>query len=308
VYDSDHSGLGNNSEEEAATNETEGNDTADSHGTAENEYPDSNIEEPAPAKFTARMYDNVWGSANMENSRFRTVEDFHSEIDYYINVVSEFVMKEHWFEQYVGSPQIEFRLEHSGSRTEIWGRRVIVYLSKIAFEHDLAPIAHEIAHVINPTRDRTASLDEGLAGYLHTRFGQNPTVHTFGIDAHILAKVFFTYHAEEYNAIFAVLGTRDSRQDRYLSGDLFLRQVFYVLSESFATYLIDFYGIEEFMKLHASRDNLLDDYNDLYGKSYEEIKLEWQSVVESSPSMTLEGYNNHLDVLFERHNWQWGIN
>jgi len=273
----------------------------------EDDCPENNDGETLPARFTARMFDNVWESANMEHSRFQTVEDFNSQADYYISVISEFVLRENWYEQYSDTPSIEFLLRDRISHVAEQGNRIYVNLNKAGFEHDLAPIAHEITHVIvKSSHDRTVSLDEGLASFMQERFGKNPTVHTWGIDAHMLAKMFFINYEDDYSSVFSVIGSGDSQEDRYMSGEFHLRQIFYVLSHSFTKYLIETYGIDDFMKLHASRDDLLDDYHVLYGKSYEEIKSEWHSVVESSPGMTLEEYDNHLEELFDRHNWPFG--
>jgi hypothetical protein len=272
----------------------------------ENNHLDKNEAEIIPVRFTSRMSDDVWASANMEHSRFQTVEDFIAQADLYITAISEFVSGEDWFERYRRNDNIahiEYRLTDGISRVTVAnnGYQVNVYLRQQVFEHDLAPIAHEISHVIVPFNNRSLSLNEGLASYIQHKFGQNPSLFNWGIDPHILANLFFTYAEEAYNTIFPVIGTKSPLQNEFINGEL--RQIFYVLSHSFAKYLIDTFGIENFMNLHESND-LINDYYTFYGKSFEEIKSEWHNVLESSPSMTAEEYSNHLIELYEKHNFQ----
>ena len=303
----DYDDLEVDNKEDIAIDQAEEFASQEDNESEENDYPENSEDEMITLTYTVKILENVWESANMENSRFQTSEEFINQVDYYISAISEFVLIENWYEQYPDIPSIEISLQNSFSITTVRRNRIYINLNKLAFEHDLAPIAHEIAHVIvKSSLYRTESLDEGLASYLHERFGDNPTVHTWGIDAHVLANMFFSYYEEEYNTVFSVIGTRDRRQEEYMLGEQFLRQIFYVLSHSFAKYLIDTYGIEDFMKLHDATNSLIDEYYVLYGKSFDEIKSEWHSVILSSPSMSLEEYDSHLEELFDKHNWQWG--
>ena len=259
------------------------------------------------AEYTSQMRDNIWESVNMEYGRFQTPEEFIAETDYYIKAVSEFVSKENWFDVYNRKSNIchiEYLLTNGISYVEVEeknGYQVYVYLKKDFFEHDLAPIVNVITNIIVPFNNNSSlSLIGGLSSYCQDKFGKNPSVHNYGIDVHTLANLFLNYSPELFDKVFPVIGTKNARQNEYADGDL--RQLFCVLSYSFSKYLIDNFGIDCFMNLYESK-NLISDYNTFYGKSFDDIKLEWHSFVESYPGMTAEEYINYITELLTKHNY-----
>ncbi|MCL2420757.1 MAG: hypothetical protein FWD03_02765, partial [Defluviitaleaceae bacterium] len=236
---------------------------------------------------------------------FESPDDVIAQVDYYIHAISQYVSRQNWYERLMlfdNTPHVEVRMTSGISRVShgAGGHIIYIFLNQRLFEHDLAPIAHEVAHVIVPSRG-SRFLDEGLASYLHDRFGQNPTVFNWGLDPHILTRGFLTYEAEIFNAMLPVMATGNASENTFADGAF--RSIFYISSNSFATYLIDTYGIENFMTLHAST-NLINDYYTVLGKSREAVIAGWLEVVEAAPVMTGEEIDDYMDVLLTRHGIQ----
>ena len=92
------------------------------------------------------------------------------------------------------------------------------------------------------------------------------------------------------------------QQNVYSTGNY--RNIFYDLCYSYSKYLIETYGINSFMELYESND-LFNDYNEIFGKSYEEVKDDWYKYLESFTStMTHVELNNRIIELFISHNYQ----
>ena len=255
-------------------------------------------EEIITPNYTLNMSEEIWTGLNTENiRRFQSKEDFIGAVEYYIKAISEFVSRENWFDYYnrYGSIcRIEILMTDGISRVTVSNvYRVTVYLRQAFFEYDLAPIAHEIAHVVIPWRNRSRSLSEGLASYLQDRFGKNPTIFNWGIDPHTIANLYMNNASEAF-------GTHS------VYADGALRPLFYNMSNSFVTYLIDTFGIANFMSVFES-DNLIDAYYIYFGKPFEDIREDWLGFLESYQDlMTLEEYSNYLVELFTRHNFPLG--
>lgn len=295
-------GCRNNSQNDNPLNMSARNE---SEGEADNSFC-NNI--PA-AYFSAGMTVDTWNSANMENSVLKNREDFLAEAEYYIKVISEFLSKENWFEVYKDKHgddyicNIVYRLTEGASHVEEGYLAYIylipnVYLNKDLIEHDLAPIAHETTHIIAPFYS-SLSLREGLACYCQDKFGKNPSVFNYGIDAHAYTNMLLIDKKEEFEKIFAVIGTADSLQNSYATGDS--RSIFYILSYSFSKYLIDNYGITNFLKLYESED-LISDYTDVCGKPFDEVKIEWYKSIEFyAEPMTSEEIEIYMLELLKEH-------
>lgn len=137
--------------------------------------------------------------------------------------------------------------------------------------------------------------------YYSTAFGKTPSVFNFGLDAHAYANYFLMCAQDEFEMVFPVIGTSDTRQNTYTTGEL--RQVFYILSYSFSKYMIDTYGIDSFLSLYES-DDLPNDYVTIYRKTFEDIKEEWHNYLESySEPMTAEEIQKYVAELFDEHDY-----
>ncbi len=275
------------------------------------EHEKTSIDETKDIYYTAEMSIDTWDSANMENSAFQSRDNFNSEVKYYIEEISKFLSRENWFDVYKKKHgddyicNINYKLTYGASHVEngyLAYDTLIpnVYLKKDFFEHDLAPIAHETTHIIVPFSS-SLSLREGLACYCQDKFGKNPSVFNWGLDVHTYANLYLVYTKEKFDKVFPVIGSTDKLQRVYAEGNL--REIFYILSHSFTKYLIDNFGIENFMKLYES-DDLINDYSDVCKKSFKIVKEEWYESLESySESLTTEEVQSHILNIFKEHNY-----
>lgn len=271
---------------------------------------DLHVNESENAHFTVEMTDDVWESANMENSKFLNKDEFIFEVENYIKEISKFLNGEKWFDVYKEKHgydyicHIEYRMTPGASHVEngymaYFSLIPNVYLNKDLFEHDLAPIAHETTHIIVPFYS-SLSLREGLASYCQDKFGANPTVFNWGLDVHAYSKLYLMNEKEEFDKVFSVIGTADAMQNIYAQGNS--REFFYNLSYSFTKYVIDTFGIDKFMKLYESED-LINDYSVVCGKSLNIIKDDWYKSLEFySESLTFEEIQEHKLGLSAEHN------
>ena len=91
-----------------------------------------------------------------------------------------------------------------------------------------------------------------------------------------------------------------------MSPSTYANDEFHWLSYSFVKYLIDTYGIDDFMLIYnASSFNFYDSYKNIFGQSFEELKAAWRQTVEDyATPITLEDFNAYKSDLFTAHNYQ----
>lgn len=262
-------------------------------------------------EYSVEMADYMWEYIDTKYCRFQTKEECVKEAKYYIETISDFVSKPEWYKEYKDKHGEENELIISYiftseiSHVEDGYHQYLnlmpnIYLNKLLFEYDLAPIAHETTHIILPYYS-SLTLREGLASYCQDAFGKNLFIFSYGIDIHIYANCYFTYNFENYNKIFDVIGTDDIYQEIYTQGNL--RIMFYNMSHSFSKYLIETYGIEKFMAIYES-ENLQNDYKAIYDKSLDELKVEWQEMLETLPEpMNPKEIKEYIQQFYEKNNY-----
>jgi hypothetical protein len=160
---------------------------------------------PNPQQFKVVISDNDWNSANMEHSRYKTKEEFLAQAQEIIASVSKFVDREDWYNVYKGRAgndfvckiNIQFTAQGTFSTTIGQGHWTADYsfmpgiaLNKGQFEHDIAPIIHELTHVILlPTLGTlpvSRCLHEGIANYVQAAFGNGESVVDYGIEKYMI--------------------------------------------------------------------------------------------------------------------------
>jgi hypothetical protein len=214
------------------------------------------------------MTDAVWNSANMEYSGFSSKDEFLARTEYYIAEISKFTSrKNRWYE-------VEFELTDGVSNF----RGNTIYLKQDLFENDLAPIAFMITYIICPNYNST-SLSVGLAEYFQISFGKNPSIQSYGLDQDVWANYLLAHFSESFDMLFPDIGAAGII-DPFVYNEL--RQYYYIVSGSFVKYLINNYGIDNFMQLYES-NYLQNAYNNIYRKSFDDIKTEWREYIENYP-------------------------
>lgn len=227
-----------------------------------------------------------------ESVRYKSKEEFLTEVDEHIDEICDYLDKDTWWIK-DGDERRRLKINYTNhvSRAEALVQPNI-YLND-TFKIDYAPTAHEIAHIIAPN-DVSRSLREGLACHIQAEFGRNPDMNDFGLSAHRLSKEYIT---EDYAEVLEVIGTNrvGGVNIRGFARDEDGRSSFYLLSASFVTYLIDEYGIEEFIRVYDAKV-LYDTYIEVYGKDLDALKTEWLAFLE-----TQEGYEQTYKELLEEH-------
>lgn len=265
----------------------------------------------APQKYTLRFNEAAWQSLNLTHSGFASLSDFEKEVHEYIGKIADYTGRTQWDSFYRSQPPDEYELElefsttagasytmHSYSFSSSRVQRI--YLKQDFLEHRLAPIAHELTHVMFPSSG-CDTLSEGLACHMQELFGKNPTVMNFGADIHACALMYRDIQPDYFNAIYNILGVSSMQESTLQSGNS--RQIFYIMSHSFTKYLIDTYGIKPYMELYESRDTATDCIA-LYGMTIDELRLAWKAYLDAYPTrLSPEAFQSHIITLFEEHNY-----
>lgn len=257
----------------------------------ENEIIDESATETESPEIFTSMPDDIWNSANIEYSGFSSKDEFLEEAKYCIAAISEFTSrKAKWYD-------IEYRLTDEMSYTD--GNGDIVYLKKDFFEHDLAPIVNVTARLICPNENST-SLHEGLVSYCQDMFGKNPSIHNYGLDADAWANLLLIYYPDQFDTLFPDIGTAEIKNTLSYNE---LRQFYCLLCSSFTKYLINNYGIDNFMLLYES-DDLENDYENICGVPLDNIKTAWRQEIEKySEPISPEELQAYLQELHISHNY-----
>lgn len=130
-------------------------------------------------------------------------------------------------------------------------------------------IAHEVTHIIAGWSDRYPFLGEGLAVHVHNRFGIRPAYPNQGENIHKTTAAL----AKEYGSIIPLADAETVRQTSIRERG---RRLAYAQEGSFATYLIDTYGLEKFKTVYTR--SMTFDY--VYGRSLAGIEADWKLIIE----------------------------
>ena len=151
-------------------------------------------------------------------------------------------------------------------------------------------IVHELTHVYLPNANRL--LAEGLAVYLQSLLSPVPSLPNSGIDLHEAASA--PDHRGEIPACVLGLGQSVGNRDRVLTPDPLLEKD-YTPAGSFVRYLIEEKGMPSFVRLyslspldalHRSRPYQGDRWKPIYGKSLQELRLEWLDFLQQKYTFT----------------------
>ncbi len=215
---------------------------------------------------------------NCTNIRFQSPKDFLREVDYYVEVISKYLNRPHW-KKFYDTDKIQFEYTANGPSHVDGGYynfrdpKARIFFN-FSFKYDSAAIAHEITHIITPDQ-ASLSLREGLACFIQDKFGKNVSIFNFGAPIHQMAKEFVN---ENQMSVIQWIGEEGIPHNLDVTGSD--RIPFYILSHSFATYLIDNYGIEKYMNIYNSAE-FYNSYKREYGKELSELKKQWLKFLEN---------------------------
>lgn len=164
-------------------------------------------------------------------------------------------------------------------------QKAAVTYKDLYIAYGCAPIIHELAHVVYPGYAR--SLREGLSCYLQDELDGHATVHNFGMDVHEIVQNI-VLKSDSAPKLLPLIGAYRSAG----TAGAMQRSGYYNASYSFVRYLIDFYGMETYMRIHRSME---DEYVQHTGKTLEEIKADWLAYLTQYESgMTVETFRQRI--------------
>ena len=129
-------------------------------------------------------------------------------------------------------------------------------------------IPHEITHIIAPSSGKpNRYLDEGLAVFIQEKFGGDKSYPNMGEDIHqVTAELIRT--VGEIIPLNRVEETRNSTKRENI------RRLSYLQEGSFVRYLIEKYGLKDFMTMYEGKS-----FEKVYKKSLEDLETEWKDFI-----------------------------
>lgn len=242
------------------------------------------------------MWQMDWDSFDHTHSSFQTPEELLNYVKEGANEIAHLVGRSNWMDQYKVK-QLRFATITSTSFSST-ATRPTINLNTNWLGYNMAPIYHELTHIICPNRT-SRSLREGLCSYTQSALGGMPCNFTYGMDPHIITANLICRN-DKADKVIASIGSFD-HYSPYGSGEM--RACFYTASHSFAAYLIDSYGMDVFMNLYTSANE--DAYHTYYGKSHAEIHAEWLRFLETNyaSDFSREDYETYLYATLVEHGW-----
>ena len=215
-----------------------------------------------------------WDELDIEKSGVRNAKEFLTDVDNYVNSISEFIMMPDWIERhkeqyredYYFEPVIEFSFDDSMKEASFsdYLMKLSITLNKESFETNFSTLAKEITKII-ARKSVADSLTEGLAFYVQDELASNVIKLNNGIDIFTVSK---DYLNGNYGSIVSRIGLSD--------GNITLdnKNAFYILSNSYCRFLIQNYGMDKFIELYKSK-SLETAYLEIYVLTVDELKASW---------------------------------
>lgn len=222
----------------------------------------------------AKIKESDWNNYYSENTGFKNVYHFLYTVDNYVKKIVDLTGINDWqeihrskyndnyyFDQYINIGFTENNDNVSDVSTYL---KLTIFLNKNDFMFNYSTLAHDIA-IIVADEGISPSLTEGFGYYIQDEIGQNINCFNFGTDIYTASK---DYINEENKDIISSLGLGINKvfEDR--------KKEFNILSSSFVRFIIDNYGIENFMKLYHEK-NIYAKINEICSKNLFDLKEEW---------------------------------
>jgi len=237
-----------------------------------------------------------WDSFDHTHSAYQTPEAFLTYVKDCADEIASFVGRPDWLDQHA-EKVLRISVPAGRSYSKRYARPT-VFLESSWLSSDMAPVYHELTHLICPNIT-SRSLSEGFCNYVHMQLEGPPMVFTFGQNPHVVTQNLIRHNpraADMMNDIGAI-----KPFSRYAESPL--RGCFYTASHSFVDYLITTYGLEDFLQLYAATTN--EAYQTLWGKPYEEIYGDWLAFLDANyaSDYTLDDYIASVTETLISHHW-----
>lgn len=192
------------------------------------------------------------------NPYFNVPEEFLEDVDYYIDSIAEYLGIK-FSPGYFDDEQKRINIASATDLTRYIPWEWTIYFTIDHFKED-PPIAHELTHFIAPTSSKSHS--EGLAQLMQLKFGKTHWERDL--------EVYESWKYMDDSELIEMIGTY---QLRYPPGGEEILNTYYILCHSFTKYLVDEYGIENYMEVYTATSEAK--YEEVYGKDLEQLRSEW---------------------------------
>lgn len=220
----------------------------------------------------AKISNKDWDILHTNNCGFSNVYHFLSYIDYYVDKIVFYTNTPDWIDlhtkmfrdDYYFNSCINITVDIDEGLSSIVDnyREFNIYLKKNQFKDNFSTLPADLTKVVIGSCE-SDSITEGFAMYIQDQIGLNINKYNYGID-------IFTYSKEFIN---------NNRDIIYEIGNCynakFSDKAYYILSNSFCSYLIEQYGLGDFLRLYRS-ENLEIAYKMIFNKNLGQLKVEWK--------------------------------
>ncbi|WP_242061662.1 peptidase MA family metallohydrolase [Cytobacillus firmus] len=161
------------------------------------------------------------------------------------------------------------------------------------------PLIHELTHVLFGYTEGHVT-QEGLAIFMQDSYSVRGAFPNFQGDVHDIMKYLMT---QEISIPMETLLSADQifTHSKLNKDSNSLRWLGYIESASFSDFLINQYGIEEFLEIY-DRPNLTDEIHAVYGKKLNHLEMEWKEFLRGNSvpnEETIRSYDPHIQEIIK---------
>lgn len=225
----------------------------------------------------AKISKDDWDDLYTSNCGFSNVYHFLHYVDYYIDKIVSYTETPDWVDLHVkkfrddyyfnSCINITYNLDENISSIVSNYRELNVSLNKLQFKDNFSTLPADLTKIVMGS-SASNSITEGFSLYMQDQIGLNINKYNYGID-------IFTYSKEFFN---------NNRHIVYEIGNCYntnlCDKAYYILSNSFCSYLIEQYGLSDFLRLYRS-ENLNNAYKLIYNKDLIQLKIEWEAYLKN---------------------------
>lgn len=237
----------------------------------------------------ASISKDSWASINTENTRYSSVDEFLTEIDYYVDEITTYLDRQAWLDELTSQEveanrRIEFKFTTTISQANGGGAsysekfiKPVISLNIDEFESGHMLITHELTHIISPYT-MSWSLSEGLACFIQDNISLNNKQFLFEGELFESTKLLFD---DGYDYLCDYLGSLENGKNNLQTSDRYELLAYYITSSSFAKFIEVNYGFDHYMALYNS-DCTDESYMQIFGMNREELINKFKDMINES--------------------------
>ncbi|WP_147369463.1 hypothetical protein [Lachnotalea sp. AF33-28] len=247
------------------------------------------------------VYCDEWDKLDKSKSGYQNATEFLQEAAEYFNEIARLTGKSEEYSEYKNINISFLFVDSTVSTTNRLPSSDGMYMADIClsieyFEHGVAPIAHEITHTLFPL-GISKSLGEGLPSYMQDIVSGKPAQPNYGIDADKLCALWLFSEEDKETVTEIFESTGDINNAIFKNIDKRTRA--YNFASSFTHYMINNYGMENYLNIYSSMDPY-SVYQEVTGQTLEELHEDWRNHLEQyKGKITADEIDEIVSNLFE---------